>query len=53
MRREMSVKLKKIADKVTEGSNLEKSTWKDLDAIEFDVVKMKAEIDHAVDEIVS
>ena len=49
----MNVKLKQIADKVSDGSNLQKSTWKDLDAIESDVVTMKAEIDQAVDEIVS
>lgn len=53
LRRDLKVKLKVIADKVTEGLNIEEKVWRKLDDAKCDVTEMKTVIDRMVDEAVS
>lgn len=53
MRHELNTKLKDIADKITEGINLEKTTWEGLHQIESEVPILMTEIDRVVEEKVS
>lgn len=52
MRLRLKNRIKGIADKVTEGLNLEKETWNCLDDAETYVENMKTEIDAAVQDAV-
>lgn len=52
MRLRLKNHIKEIADKVTEGLNLEKKTWNSLDDAETYVENMKTEIDAAVQDTV-
>lgn len=53
LRRDLKVKLKVIADKVTEGRNKEKKVWRNLHEAECGVSEMKTVIDEVVDDAVS
>lgn len=53
MRHELHIKLKVIADKITDGINLEKKTWEGLHQVESEVPKLMTEIDRVLEEKVS
>ena len=53
MRRELNVSIKKIADQVTEGLNMEKKAWSDLHSFECEVDRNLNEIDEVVEKTVS
>ena len=48
LQHELHVKLKTLADSVTEGLNLEKKTWNELHDVKCEVTNMTYEIDQAV-----
>ena len=52
-RRELNASIKKIADKITEGLNLEKKAWSDLHSFECEVARCLNEIDEVVEKAVS
>jgi hypothetical protein len=53
MRLQLNDRIKKIADQVTEGLNLEKKSWSSLYDVECEVTKMMSEIDERVEKAVS
>ena len=53
MRRELNASIKKIADKVTEGLNMEKKALSDSQILECEVDRNLNEIDQVVEKTVS
>ena len=53
MRRELNDSVIKIADKITEGLNLEKKAWSDLHSFECEVARSLNEIDEVAEKAVS
>ena len=53
MRLKLNAKIKKIADQVAEGLNLEKKSWSSLYDVECEVTQMMKEIDERVEKAVS